>query len=53
VNQAGVEKNSFRRRRFAGIDVRGDTDVARALQRILPIWRIDRFIFHDCTHLKF
>jgi hypothetical protein len=33
--------------------VRGDTDVARTLHRILPVRRIDRFIFSYSFHLNF
>ena len=35
VDQAGVKENALGRRRLAGVDVRGDADVARALERVL------------------
>ena len=40
VDHAGVKQNALGDRRFAGIDVRGDSDVARPLERELAIRRI-------------
>ena len=40
VDEAGVKENTLGGGGLAGVDVRGDTDVARALQRILAIRRI-------------
>ena len=38
VDHAGVEQDSLGQRRLAGIDVRGNPDVARPLERISAIW---------------
>ena len=40
VDHAGVKKNALGQRRLAGVDVRGDADVARPLERILAVRRI-------------
>src|SRR5476649_2297608 len=42
VDGAGVEKNALGRRGLAGIDVRGDADVARPLERERTVLRVDR-----------
>jgi hypothetical protein len=38
VNEAGVKENALGRGRLARVNVRGDADVARALQRIFAVW---------------
>ena len=40
VDRAGVEKDALGRRRLARVDVRGDADVARPLQRERAVRRI-------------
>ena len=40
MDQAGIEENALGERGLAGVDVRGDADVARALERELTIRRI-------------
>ena len=40
VDHAGVKKNALGQRRLAGIDVRGDADVPRPLERELAVRRI-------------
>ncbi len=40
MDHAGVEQNALGERRLAGIDVRGDADVARALQRERAVRRV-------------
>ena len=40
VDHAGVKQNALGDRRLAGIDVRGDADVARPLERKLAIRRV-------------
>src|SRR5260370_37036497 len=61
VDHAGVKQNALGQRRLAGINVRGDADVPRSLERELTIWRIRigrfRFLFlerrgHTFYHLK-
>jgi hypothetical protein len=42
VDGAGVKKNTLGRRRLAGVNVRGNADVARPLERERAILRIDR-----------
>ena len=37
VDHAGVKKNALGQRRLAGINVRGDADVARPLERELAV----------------
>ena len=52
VDQTRVKQDPLGRRRLAGVNVRGDPDVARALHRVRTVRRIDRFIFFDyCLHL--
>src|SRR6185503_1402770 len=46
VNEAGVEEDSLGRGGLAGIDVRGDANIASPLQGILAVRRIDLFILH-------
>ena len=51
VDHAGVKKDALGDRRLAGVDVRGDPDVARPLERELAIRRIRirrqlAFLFH-------
>ncbi len=48
VDHAGVEKDALGQRGLAGVDVRGDADVARPLQRVgalranwLDSWSVD------------
>ena len=46
VDQSGVKENTLGRRRLAGVNVRGDADVAGAFQRVFAVGRIRRrFIF--------
>ena len=55
MDEAGVKENALGGGGFAGVDVRGDADVARALHRILPVGRIrpvSVFVFYYCFHLK-
>src|SRR5205809_2864037 len=40
VDHPGVKQHSFGDRRFAGVDVRGDPDVARSLQREIAVRRV-------------
>ncbi len=40
VDHAGVKKNALGQRRLAGVDVRGNADVARPLERELAVRRI-------------
>jgi hypothetical protein len=40
VNQTGVEKNAFRRGRLAGVDMGGNTNIARPFEPVRPIRRI-------------
>jgi len=40
VDQAGVKQDTLRRRRLAGVDVRGDADVTGAFERVFAIGRI-------------
>ena len=40
VDHAGVEEDALGERRLAGVDVRGDADVARPLQRKRAVRRI-------------
>ena len=42
MDEAGVKENTLGGRGLAGINVRGDADVARALHRVLPVRRIGR-----------
>ena len=52
VDESGVKENALGRRGFAGVNVRGDADVARALQRVFTLGRVGRFRFvSDCFHL--
>ena len=51
VDQSGVEEDTLGRRRLAGVDVRGDPDVAGPFEGILPRRGIQRRIdFGDVTH---
>jgi hypothetical protein len=52
VNQPRVKKNTLGSRRFAGINVRGDADVASALHRVLTIGRVSG-LFLCSLHIKF
>ena len=45
VDEPGVKEDALGGRRLAGVDVRGDADVARALQRVLPLRRRCTFGF--------
>ena len=40
VDHAGVKKNALGQRRLAGVDVRGNPDVPRPLERELAVRRI-------------
>ena len=40
VDQTGIKEDALRGRRFAGIDVRRDPDVAGAFHRVLPLRRV-------------
>ena len=40
MDETSVKKNAFSRRRFSGVDVRGDPNVTGALHRVLPVRRI-------------
>ncbi len=53
VDQAGIKQNSFRSSRLASINVRGDADIARPLQRKLALRRIQRGVDGGyVTHFK-
>ena len=52
VDETGVKKNPLGGSRFTRIDVRGNPDVACPLHRVLPVWRIHRFIVSVCVHLN-
>src|ERR1035437_2478554 len=52
VDEAGVKEDALGRRRLARVNVRRDADVARALQRVFAVGRIDRFrCFCSFSHL--
>ncbi len=40
VDHSGVKQNAFGDRRFTGVDVRGDADVPRPLERELAVRRV-------------
>ncbi len=42
VDGAGIEEDALGRGGLAGVDVRGDADVARPLERKRPVRRVDR-----------
>ena len=42
VDQASVKKNPLGGRGLAGVNVRGDTDVAGAFERVLAVGRVQR-----------
>jgi hypothetical protein len=46
VDEASVKEDAFSGCRLAGVNVRGNTDVARALHRIFTSGRIHRFVLH-------
>src|SRR2546427_475303 len=54
VDHAGVKQDALSQRRFAGINMRGDSDVPRSLERELAIRRIrilrGRFLFERRGH---
>ena len=54
VDHAGVKQNALSQCRLTGIDVRSDSDISRALERKLAIWRIrnlrDTFLFERSRH---
>ena len=45
VDQAGVKEDALRGGRLAGVNVRGDADVAGAFEGVFAVGRIDRFGF--------
>ena len=49
VDQPGVKQDALGRGGLAGVDVRGDPDVARPLQRVLPVGRVQ--LIWLCLHL--
>ena len=52
VDEAGVKQDALGRRRLARVNVGGDADVARALQRVFALGRVDRFNFCSrCLHV--
>ncbi len=59
VDKTGVKENALGGGGLAGVNVRRDADVARALHRVSPIGRVDalgghRFsVFNNCFHLNF
>jgi hypothetical protein len=40
VNQAGIEENALGRSRLPGVDMGGNTNIARPLEPIRPIRRV-------------
>ena len=50
MDHAGVKENALGHRRLAGINVRGDADVARPLERKLAVRRIR--IRRDCGFIS-
>jgi hypothetical protein len=42
VDGAGVEKNTLSRRGFAGVDVRGNTDITRPFERERAVLGVNR-----------
>ncbi len=53
VDEAGVEKDAFGGRGFAGVNMRGNANVARPFHRILTARGVQRFrfvCFNDCVH---
>ena len=48
VNEASIKQNALRGSGLAGVDVRGNANIARALHGILPLGRIHRSHFFCC-----
>jgi hypothetical protein len=42
MNQTSVEQDALSRRCFARVDVRGNTNIARTLERVFAVVRIQR-----------